>query len=214
MERKDFIDSYRELPIGKYLDICKIDTDEGRSDLDKQVGIIAVLAGMTEGEVLKMPIAKYKECVVRSRFLEVPSKEDHSHIAKSYTIGEWTLVPTKDYRKITTDQYIDFQTYAVEWEKNLVQILSVFLVPKGREYNEGYDVIEVQKAIRDSLSVSDVLSLSAFFFRSSSRLILDSLSYSREVARKLKDKEKRKEMVERIDRLEALLRSGGDGLPT
>lgn len=165
MERKDFIDSYRELPIGKYLDICEIDGDGNRSDLEKQVGIIAVLAGMTENEVLKLPITRYKEFVVRSRFLEVPSKEDHSHIAKSYVIGDWTLVPTRDYRKITTDQYIDFQTYAVGWEKNLVQILSVFLVPKGKEYNEGYDVIEVQKAIRDNLSVSEVLSLSAFFFQ-------------------------------------------------
>ena len=86
------------------------------------------------------------------------------------------------------------------------------VVPKGKKYNQAYDVREVQNALRQRLSVVDAVSLLAFFFVQYRQSIVDSLTYSREMALKLRDPEKKKRMLREIQKQEDLLLRGGDGL--
>ena len=157
------IDNYRDLPIGMYLDICAIDKDESIDELQRQVSIIAILTGRTEEEIYNLPLEQYRELAAKTSFL---AREYDGEVltAKTYGINGMVLIPIDDYRKITTAQYIDFQTFAREPEKNIVELLSCMLVPKGKKYNQDYDVLELQKALRMHLSVADALSLLAFFF--------------------------------------------------
>ena len=208
----DITDSYARLPIGKYLEICSISKDEQKDELQKQVEIISILTDMEEDEILNLPIDKYKELVVSSRFLSKQCEGVTGKIAKEYKIGEWTLVPTTDTRKVTTSQYYDFQEYAKQGEDGLVGVLSCFLVPKGKTYNKDYDVVEVQDAIKEYLSVYDVLNLSAFFFVSLQTLIADSLTSLKREAQRIAEQERREMMLERIRELETSLHRGGDGL--
>lgn len=206
------IDNYRDLPIGMYLDICDIDRRTDIDELHKQVSIISLLAGMAEEDVYNLPIGEYKVLAAKSQFL---TKEYDGEVltAKTYIVDGWTLIPVEDFRKITTAQYIDFQTFAAEGEKRIVEILSTMLVPKGKKYNQDYDVIELQEALRRSLSVADALTLFAFFFVKFHQLMRDSLTFSKEIVRKMKDKEKKKALMARIQEAENSLR-GGVGLPT
>lgn len=205
------IDNYRDLPIGMYLEICEIDRRTDIDDLHKQVCIISILSGMAEEDIYNLPIEDYKELAAKARFL---GKEYDGEVltAKTYIVDGWVLTPVADFRKITTAQYIDFQTFAAEGEKRIVEILSTMLVPKGKKYNQDYDVIELQEALRKHLSVADALSLFAFFLVVYHALIKDSLTFSKEMVLKMKDKEKRESLLKEIQRMEVLLK-GGVGLP-
>lgn len=206
----NMIDNYRDLPIGMYQEICEIDRRTDLEEIARQVSILSILTGKTEEEIYGMPIAEYREIAHKSSFLLHPY-EDEILTAKSYKIGAWNLIPVEDYRKITTAQYIDFQTFAADPEKNIVPLLSVMLVPKGKKYNQDYDVMEVQKAIAEHLSVADALSLLAFFFVQFRQSIKDSLIFSREMAMKLRDPEKKKRTLRAIQKEEDRLSKLGVG---
>ena len=205
------IDNYRDLPIGLYLEICDIDRREDLEDINKQVSIISVLTGMAEEDIYNLPLEEYRQLAAKSQYLRHPY-EGEILTAKNYIVGKFTLVPVEDYRKITTAQYIDFQTFAKDVERNIVEILSCMLIPKGKKYNQDYDVLEVQKALREHLCVADALSLLAFFFVQYRQSIKDSLTYSREMAMRLRDPEKKRRMLREIQKEEDRLLRLGDGL--
>lgn len=205
------IDNYRDLPIGLYLEICDIDRREDLEDINKQVSIISVLTGMAEEDIYNLPLEEYRQLAAKSQYLRHPY-EGEILTAKNYIVGKFTLVPVEDYRKITTAQYIDFQTFAKDVERNIVEILSCMLIPKGKKYNQDYDVLEVQKALREHLCVADALSLLAFFFVQYRQSIKDSLTYSRGMAMRLRDPEKKRRMLREIQKEEDRLLKLGDGL--
>ena len=206
----EIIDSYDKLSLGKYIEIQEIAKDESLEEIDKQTRILSVLTGETEEELLHLPIIEYKGLVAKSCFLN-PDNIKHRQVAKQYVVGDFRLQPVTDFRKLETCQYIDFQTYAADLDNHLVEFLSVILVPKGHRYNDGYDILEVQKAIRDDMSVSDGISIVGFFFVWCRRSIQDSLNSCREEAKMIKDKTKREEIMQRIQEQEKLLQTSGVG---
>lgn len=204
------IDNFDKLTLGDYLEIQKIASDESMEELDKQTGILSILTGESEEELLHLPIPEYRGLVARSQFLQ-PENISYHPVAKKYIVGKFELVPVRDFRRIETCQYVDFQTYAPDLDKYLVEFLSVILVPRGHRYNEGYDILEVQKAIREEMSVSDGISVAGFFLTLSRKSILDTLSYSRKEAMGIRDKAKREEILREIEAQERLLRTNGAG---
>ena len=208
----DIIDSFNRLPIGKYMEIQAIAKDESLEEIERQAQILSVLTGETEDEILHLPIVEYKELVAKSQFLN-PENIKYHPVAKKYIAGGYELIPVRDFRKLETCQYIDFQTFAPDLDNRLVEFLSVILVPKGHRYNEGYDILDVQKAIREDMSIADGTSVAGFFLTLCSRSIEATLNYSREQAKGIKDRKKRKEILEQIRQQEEALRSGGDGSP-
>ena len=201
------IDNYRDLPIGMYLDICEIDRRTDIDELHKQLGIISLLSGMAEEDIYNLPIGDYKTLASKTRYLSHPY-DGEVLTAKVYSLDGWVLQPVQDFRKISTAQYIDFQTFVKGGEQNIVEIISTMLVPKGKKYNQDYDVVELQKSLREHLSVADALSLFAFFFVQYNQLIKDSLTSCREEAMKIPDKEMRRKTLRKIQEQEDLLKSG------
>lgn len=206
----EIIDNYRDLPIGKYLDICEVDRREDLEELQKQISIIAVLSDMAEEDILDLPIGEYKALAAKTHYLSHPYEGD-VRTAKTYVIDGWVLQPVEDYRKITTAQYIDFQTFSKDPERNIVEIISVMLIPKGKKYNQDYDIVELQRALREHMSVADAISLFAFFFVLWKRSIVDSLTFCREEAMKIPDKEARRKTLREIQKQEDRLLHNGDG---
>lgn len=203
------IDNYRKLPIGKYNEIVKLCETE-MDEVDRKVSIVAILTGLTEDEVLALPLTDFTECCAKAKFIDLPCPETLiPSVSKSYPVGEFNLVPVTDMRKVTTAQYIDFITFSKDKEHNIVEMLSCFLVPKGMDYNEGYDILDVHNAIKEEMSVAEVLALLAFFFGSWTRSINSTLSSSERMARRVKDKGKRQMMMERIAELRSTISGGG-----
>ena len=203
------IDNYRKLPIGKYNEIVKLCETE-MDEVDRKVSIVAILTGLTEDEVLALPITDFTECCAKAKFIDLPCPETLiPSVSKSYPVGEFNLVPVTDMRKVTTAQYIDFLSFSKDKEHNIVEMLSCFLVPKGMDYNEGYDILDVHNAIKEEMSVAEVLAVLAFFFGSWTRSLHSTLSYSERMARRVKDKGKRQMMMERIAELRSTISGGG-----
>lgn len=202
------ITSYRNLPIGKYMEISAIAKDESLEEIDRQVKVVAILNDMAEEDVLNLPIDEFSDLSKNIAFLGAEIKDDYSKIADSYKIEDFDLIPVKDISKITTAQYIDFKSFAKSPESNMVEILSCFLVPRGMKYNQGYEIGDVQKAIRNNLSVYDTLSLSAFFLRRLTTLIEDTAIFSKERA---KENPEMEEKMKSLSQVESSMRNG-DGL--
>lgn len=195
---QDIIRDFRSLPMGKYEDILKVMKDDSLEEIDRQVEVISILTDTDKDTILSLPITDYKELVVASRFLAV-APEVSSKVAKEYIIGDYRLVPTDDIRKIITAQYKDFQEYVKDIENNVVEILSCFLIPKGKKYLEDYDVLDVQTAIREELSVSDAMNLCAFFMMRLGDLMVSSLTSLK------KESKKKPELMERVRKIEKML---------
>jgi hypothetical protein len=79
-------------------------------------------------------------------------------------------------------------------------------------YNDGYDIAVVQEQVK-GIPMPEALGLAAFFLERLLRLTEDSLTSWDKEMRRMKDPEKRKEIRERITRIQTLLQSAGDGLP-
>lgn len=202
------IDNYRNLPVGKWLEILELSKDENVDALEQQVKTIAILTGLTEDEVLDLPIVEYRELASKTKFLE-KDYDGKLQIAKSYGLNGMELLPVKDFNKITTAQYVDYQTFSKEGDMYLVQTLSTLLVPKGKKYNDGYDMDAVQQAIRDNLSVADVVSLYAFFLTKWVKSIKDSQTYLDKEIKKIPNKEMREKLMKQVQEMRSKINGVG-----
>lgn len=204
------IDNYKSLPLGDYQDILALCKDESLEELDKQVKILSILTKVDEDTLLNLPIQDFKMLTSRMGFLEKDLPTKVTKLEDSYKIGKFELVPVTDMRKVITAQYIDFQSFhQAGFEDHFVEILSCLLVPKGKKYNQDYDIIEVQDAIRRNLNVHDAASLYAFFIFSCRESIKDMLTFSLQETQKIKDKEKREKIQGQIkDQIHLLVTSG------
>lgn len=207
------IDNWRDLPLGVYLDILEIQRTE-QDELARQSAIIAALTGMNAADVVQLPLAEYKRLRAAAGFLAEEIPDDLLRIADRYQCGDLTLVRVKNYDELTVAQYVDFQSFGREPEKHLPELLSVFLVPEGHRYCDGYKPKDVQAAIRDWINVADVFALAADFFAWSSTSIRSSLEFSRVLAGWMKPGPQKETMLARIRETEGRLSTiAGDGSP-
>lgn len=203
----DCIDNYRDLPLGVYRDI--IAANDIPDEVDRQVAVIALLTGRSQRDILNLPIADYTALAGKAAFLTSPP-DKLPRVADAYRVGGFTLIPSKDLRKVTAAQYIDFQSLATKGDAALPEILSCFLIPEGCKYGDGYDVTEVHAAVLE-MPVSDVLALSAFFLKRYAGLIR-ATRISLERMRKRERNPKRRAMLEaRMRELKAVTASLTDG---
>ena len=130
----DIIDSYNKLTLAQYRKIQEIQKDDTLDDIDRHTRILSVLTGVAEDELMHLPLPEYTELSAKAKFLSAEGFQA-GRMAKKYIIGGMELIPVTDFRKLETCQYIDFQTFAPDLDKHLVEFLSVILVPKGHRYN-------------------------------------------------------------------------------
>ena len=205
------IDNYNDLTVGKYQEIMVVLKGKVVDEYATNIQLVSILSDMSEDDVLNLGLSEYKVLNQKLSFLLVePPKR---MIANMYKIGGFELETMLDVRKMTVAQYVDYQTFVKDVDKYLIEMLSVFLVPKGMKYNEGYDIVEVQRAIRDNLSIVDAMSLSAFFLLWSQSLIKATLTYLTKQMKKMKRTMKKPMEIQKMEEAIANLENVGAGLP-
>lgn len=204
------IDNYNDLTVGKYQEIRVVLNGEIVDEYSTNIQLVSILSDMTEDEVLSLELTQYKALNQKLSFLlQEPPKR---MIANVYKIGGYELETMLAIDKMSVAQYVDYQTFVKDTDKFLVEMLSIFLIPKGHKYNEGYDIIEVQKAIRDNLSIVDAMSLSAFFLLWSQSLMKATLTCLTKKAKKMKKKMKNPMEIQKMEEAIANLENAGVGL--
>lgn len=203
------IDSYDKLTVGKYQTIKAI-IDNGGDETEIKTEVLSELTEIDVEDLLDMPIVRYHHLLQNAAFLleDVP----HRMVATKYILGGVTFDVLLNIEKMTAAQFIDYQNYIKDVNGNLVQLLSVFLIPKGHRYNEGYDIVEMQKIIKDNLCIIDAYALAAFFLKWYESLLKATvhslIRQMKRILKKEKDKTARMKIMETIANLE----KSGSGL--
>lgn len=213
------IKSYNDLTVGKYQELRKLEL-EGLDALEQQVAILAVLNDMDEDEVFNLPLADYQKLASDMHFLDTQPVINTKHNPKTIKIGGEEYDVVQDARDLTAGQYIDYQHYlgVEDFDSQLPNILTVFVIPKGKKYGEGYNMAELANTFKEKMPIITAMEISSFFLRQSLTSIKASLTSLRLKMRMMKMTTRKKEvkemMQEAIDKL-GLLRdsiSSLDGL--
>ena len=189
------IDNYNKLTIGKYLELVEIIDDDTLADIDKNVELIALLDDKEVDMIYDLPLPEFNDKIQKTAFLYEEPKP--LQVSTVYKLGDMELEACLNINDLTTAQFIDYQTYVKDKNK-MVELLSVFLVPKGHKYNKDYNVFEVQKIIRDNMPITQAMGLSDFFLLLYKSLLKASLISSTRKLKKMMRKEKdlkKKEMM-------------------
>lgn len=180
--------NWDNITIEKYYTIMDILNDETDDDITKNVKLVAILLDKDEEEIWDMDLSEAGDYISRLMFLnkfDIPS-----HPNMNIKLPGFDLKVMKDVTKINVAQYVDFQNFVkLPLREGMDKILSIFLIPEGFKYNDGYDIIEVQKTIRENLSFRVAEGLLGFFLRKYGRSLIHSLVYCKRQIRKMKDKE-------------------------
>lgn len=172
--------------------------ETGNSDIDllnKQIAILSVLCDVDEDAIADLSTGEFGELVLQTEFLnETPKK----NIVNKVVLNGKEYEVFLSIQEMTMAQYIDYQTYFPNREKKFKEILSIFILPKGKKYGEGYLVEDVIKDIGEYLPITDANNIMFFFalaFQSLTKVTLTSLTKD---LKKMMKKEKNKERVEKM----------------
>ena len=200
--------NWQQISINDYMELQEIVNREDAVDVE--VGIVALLCGVDEDEIGKLPILEYQRLRREAQFI-ASFPEVHNKAPKIITIGDKKYEVITNMRKLTTAQYIDFQTYLKMGDgiDNLPNLLSVFILPKGSKYgDESYDVDKLKNDIKEYLPATTAFEMCGFFQKTFLNSIKNILFYLELKMRKAKT-EKEKEVKKALQEIRLAIR--GDG---
>lgn len=190
------ISKWEDMTIADQLKIKEIGELQMPSDEEKNMMVAAHLAGIHFADMLMMPLESVREYMDNTEFLfhpPVPAKARNKYVINGRT---YTLF--KDPSEMTVAQFISFQQiYREGFENRPAEMLSIFLIPKGHIYNDGYNVNEVMEDMLQ-MNLCDALGVCNFFMKRCWKSIVRIRTFSKamlKVQRFLAPKDK-KEMVE------------------
>ena len=149
----------------KLQDLLKIDGDE-----ERMIEIAELLLGES---VLDLPVAEFAKKINDLNFLKEPIPTNVP--PKKVKVNGRSYYLDCLLGNITTAQYVDFTNHAKT--NDICKMLSVFLIPEGHKYNDGYDMMEVMNDIND-LPITVVNDAAFFFGRHFSVFMKTLQSYS------------------------------------
>lgn len=152
--------SWEDLTWNEYSQIEQILNTDIPADY-KAVHLISVLTGVSVDELERLPISQFQRLLPALEFLQT-EPETHTHRFE-YEVNGRQYKFTGKIDEITTAQYIDYRSYMEKEEKDVVELMSAFMIPVGHDYNDGYDMEQVRNDIGDMCWLD--VRAAAFFFR-------------------------------------------------
>ena len=137
-----------------------LDIREAANIDDENERVFAIMEAVFGEDVLDLPLKDFNEKCKELQFLQKEIPND-LHV-KNIKVNGRSYYFDGLLGKITTAQYIDFQNYQKNNDEQ--KTFSVFIIPKGHKYNDGYDMEQVFNDILD-IPVPVLFSASFFFSR-------------------------------------------------
>ena len=159
-------------------------------ETERVIRISEILLG---DEVTNLPLKEFNEKVKELSFMknELPVKNP----PKKLEVNGRKYYMDCLLGNLSTAQYVDFRSYSNATNPDIAKMLSVFIIPEGHKYNDGYDMLEVINDIQ-LLPIPIVNSTAFFFKRQSEKFIQIFQSYSIKRIKKLNlPKEIKKNMI-------------------
>lgn len=194
---KLLITSWKQVSIADYNELVEICSDTTTDENTKTIKVLAVLCNEDEDTIWNLPLPKVADLTSKIGWLN-NFKFPKGKIINNLHFEGWDLKVNTDLQQMTVAQYVDFQTYYAKGvdDGNMANILSTFIIPKGKKYGEDYDVREVIRLINNHLSISDAEAI-LFFFTLRSLIsiwvikiyLVSTLRIARKIMRKKNNKE-------------------------
>lgn len=178
--------NWKDVSTEKYIQIENIYNTEN-DIIDKTVAIISILFDIDYNK--NMSLQQYYDYLNQITFLKEPIPT--VDVKKRY--GSYIL--DKNISNISLTQFIDFKTYALQ--NDIIGCLSVFLIPDGCKYMEGYNIEEIKDFI-GKMSITETLSIYQFFFLYFKRYTVLSLLYIHLKTIRKQRKRKLKQMFKKL----------------
>lgn len=176
--------NWNEITFEQYLAINEINERED-TEYNKLLDITAVVNNV---DVEDITISNFKQYAENIKFIT----EDIPIVEIKDEYDNYTL--HKELSQMSMQQYMDFTNYAKT--NDYAGVLSVFLIPIGKEYNKEYNIDEVREYIY-SMRCTDVLSIYSFFLLQSQMYITYTHTYLKQQQQMILTKrkeERRKQM--------------------
>ena len=192
--------SWRDVSINEYFDLTEKLSDESLKEYDKIVIKLAFVNNTTEDEIWSMNINDFRKLQVEALWLDsfdIPKDIKFNNI----TIGEEKYNIDTNLQNFSVAQYIDFQTFYPKYKKDnrvLGNILACFIIPKGKQYADGYDIQDLVRKINESIDIMTAEEIMFFFLKQyllSMRVIANYFNWQmKKTTKKMKNKDKIKQI--------------------
>ena len=159
--------------------------------------LISLLAGKPAED---LSLEELKDWINEIKFLEEPYKP--KEIKSEYNIQNKIYKPVVSLKNIKAGQFIDFQTFIKDPEKNIANIAACFLLEKGKTYGDN-DPLEEAEFFDKYLKITDYKDIFNFFTVAWKSYTNSIQAYSLKAMKKTLKKEKNPTM--RIKILRAMI---------
>lgn len=198
--------SWSDITISDYKKMLKISEDEYLSPIEKDAGVLAVICGCEESDIWNLGVNEFNILRGDMEFLNHFDFPKDWKMRKMKIAGEEYEVQA-DVSKFTVSQYMDYQSLWKSKEKHMGSMLTVFLVPRGKKYNEGYDINRLAEVFEDNVSIMTYNSICFFFLRnlvsSTSASQIYSILTLRRMIKREKDPGEKEKLQMMLDQMEA-----------
>lgn len=177
-----------------------LDIREAANIEDENERVYAIMEAIFGEDVLDLPLKDFNEKCKELQFLQKEIPND-LHV-KDIKVNGREYYFDGLLGKITTAQYIDFQNYQKNNDEQ--KVFSVFIIPKGHKYNDGYDMEQVFNDILD-VPVPVLFSASFFFSRQFELFIRIFRRYSIKQMKKLGLPKEAMENLEKVVNLSTMM---------
>lgn len=165
--------NWKDITISKFEKIVEITKNADYTDVEKTARLISLIYGIDLEEVFSWKIEKiisYKKDFEFINQFQIDydniKKEDVNIKYLEYDNKRYDINLDLDLIHFSVSQYIDFMSYynSEDDERNIGQMLSTIIIPKGAKYNDLsynlYEWIEIIKQSIDIVTANQIL----FFF--------------------------------------------------
>lgn len=153
---------WSNISIDLYKKIAELQKEE-MDDLTKEVAILALLCECKEDDIWDLSISDVNALRSQLQFMaKLDFNKDFNK--KHIKVGDIECDVTVDLNKFSYAQYVDFQTFFSQ-NDNISKLLSTIIIPKGKKYNDGYDIGEFTKNIETNMDILTANSICFFFLK-------------------------------------------------
>lgn len=192
--------TWNDITLRKWTEIESIYKKKYEDEILQTADIISVVFEIENP--MELSPAEFSKYVEQLSFLTKPIPE--KKLCNSYTINGTLYNFKGNIYEISMGALMDWRRYSTEENIDYAQCLTVFMIPDGHKYDDGYDM---DKALNDinSLPIGDVLKLFTFF-QAALQLSMDILlNYFNKLLKKTKlTKEEKVKIQNKIKELQEI----------
>lgn len=150
--------NWKQITLKQWKQLEEVSNKEYEDDILKTADIISAVYNIDNP--MDLTPREFSKYVEELSFLteEIPETK----LCNTYTINGTKYNFKGNVYEINTAQFFDYRKYSTKDQIDYAECLSVFMIPDGHTYNDGYDMDKTIKDI-ETLPITDVMKLYKFF---------------------------------------------------